>query len=263
MYNTILKRIARSVPHQIVGRLAYHYPCYQTTYSRFAEDIPLARLLPEPNGFYIDIGAFHPKFRSNTYFLSQRGWRGINVDVDDYKIAQFRRYRPHDINLTVGVSSENSERTFYFHEGGSYGSMSSFEEQFALDRGHRMDRTVGSRTVQVLTLNTLLEKNLPRLPDGSFIPVDLIDIDVEGHEYEILRVFDFGQFRPRCLCVEIHADGVADLTESPTFQLLQANGYDLIAWPAPSCIFIAKSACSALSASNMQRSTDETAECRS
>jgi FkbM family methyltransferase len=240
MYKTILKRIARSVPHGIVGRLVYHYPCHQSTYSRFAEDIPLSRLLPEPTGFYVDVGAFHPKFRSNTYLLWKRGWHGINVDVDEYKIAQFRRFRPQDVNLTVGVSSEDTERTFYFQQGGSYGSMSSFEQQFAIDRGNRMDRTVGARMVPVLTLNTILERYLPRNTDGNVIPVDLIDIDVEGHEYEILRVFDFERFRPRCLCVEIHADGVDELTASPTFQLLQQKGYELSAWPAPSCIFMAK-----------------------
>jgi FkbM family methyltransferase len=237
MSTSTSRRLARLLPKQIVGWFAYHYPCYQATYSRFAEDVTLARLLPEANGFYVDIGAFHPKFRSNTYRLWKRGCRGINVDVDEFKIAQFRRFRPNDINLALGISSGDTERTFYFQGDGSYGSMSSFEPDFAADRGRKMGRRVGTRTVTVWKLNTLLEKYLPCRPDGSFVPVDLLDIDVEGHEHEILSAFDFDRFAPRCLCVEIHAEGFANLIESQTFQLLRSQGYELAAWPAPSCIF--------------------------
>jgi hypothetical protein len=237
MLSSLLRRVAGWLPKRIVGWLAYHYPSRQATNSQFAEDIPLARLLPEPSGFYVDVGAFHPKFRSNTYFLWKRGWYGINVDVDEYKIAQFRRFRPLDVNLTLGVSSVDGERTFYFQRGGSYGSMSSFEQEFAIDRGCKMGRTVDQCTVPVWKLNTLFETYLPRSRDGRFSPVDFLNIDVEGHEFEILRPLDFDRFGPRCLCVEIHAQGIAELAESPTFQLLRSQGYELVAWPAPSCIF--------------------------
>jgi FkbM family methyltransferase len=237
MITSTMRHIARCLPKRLVGWLAYHYPCHQTTYSRFAEDIPLARLLPEADGFYVDIGAFHPKFRSNTYQLWKRGWHGINVDVDDFKMAQFRHFRPHDVNLTLGISSVDGERTFYCHGDGAYGSMSSMERDFAVDRAQKMERRVESRTVPVWTLNTLLERHVPRRPDGSFITVDLLDIDVEGHELEVLHGLDFGRFAPRCLCIEIHAAGMAELVATPTFRLLWSHGYELVAWPAPSCIF--------------------------
>lgn len=236
MSTSFVGRLSRLLPKPLVGWLAYHDPRRKTTFSQFAEDVALARFLPEPHGFYVDIGAFHPKFGSNTYQLWKRGWRGINVDADDYKVALFRRFRPRDINVTAGISAENGERTFYFQEGESYGSMSSFEREFAISRGQRADRRVGSRTVAVRTLNSLLEEFLPRRADGSRVAVDFLNIDVEGHEYEILRALDFDRFRPRCLCVEIHAAGIDELMESSTLQLLQQLGYRLVAWPAPSCI---------------------------
>jgi hypothetical protein len=232
------RRLVRLLPKRILGWLAYHAPCRQTTFSQFAEDVPLSRLLPEAEGFYVDIGAFHPKLRSNTYLLWKRGWRGINIDVDDFKMAQFRRFRPNDINLTLGVSSLNGERAFYFQRAGSYGSMSSFEREFAEDRGLRMNRRVESRTVPVSTLNSVLETHLPRRPDGHFVTIDLFDIDVEGHEYEVFKEFDFDRFGPRCLCIEIHAAAMSELVGTPAFQLLLNHGYELVAWPAPSCIFV-------------------------
>ena len=34
------------------------------------------------NGFYLDVGAQHPISNNNTYLLFKRGWRGINIDLD-------------------------------------------------------------------------------------------------------------------------------------------------------------------------------------
>ncbi|MGI9456395.1 MAG: FkbM family methyltransferase [Aeoliella sp.] len=233
----IKKLLRRFVPKSVAGWIAYRLPTRTVTYSQYAEDVLLKKILAQTKGFYVDIGAFHPKFGSNTHRLWKQGWRGINIDVDDYKIAQFRRFRPHDINLTLGVSSEETKRTFYIQETDSYGSMSSFEKEFATDRSEALNRRVVSREVQVCQLNTLLDKHLPRNDDGSLTDIDLLCIDVEGHEYEILRTFDFHRYRPACVCVEIHAHRIADLIETTTFQLLEMNGYQMVAWPAPSCIF--------------------------
>ena len=38
------------------------------------------------DGFYVDVGCFHPKKHSNTYFLYKRGWRGVNIDMEEEKI---------------------------------------------------------------------------------------------------------------------------------------------------------------------------------
>lgn len=235
-----IRRMRRLIPKELLGWVAYHIPYHRVTYSQFAEDVLLARLLQKSDGFYVDIGAFHPKFGSNTYRLWRQGWRGINIDVDDYKINLFRRYRPRDINLTLGVSSTDGEREYYFQHGESYGSMTSFESVFAKSRANKMNREVGARTVEVRKLDSIVEEHLPRTQDGQLVSIDLLSIDVEGHEHEILRVFDFARYRPKCICVEIHADCLADLVANPTYQLLEQNAYDFVAWPAPSCIFVAR-----------------------
>lgn len=235
------KALRKLLPKKLSGYLAYTLPYRQSSCSQYSEDIWINKFLPQAGGFYVDIGAFHPKYGSNTYKLWKRGWNGINVDVDQYKIDLFKRFRPRDTNLSVGVSSEASERMFYYQDGGSYGSMSSFDADFANDRGEKFARKVKSRKVSVLTLDEVLERHLPRTSDGDFRTVDLISIDVEGHEHEILRVFDFDRFRPQCLCIEIHAESIGELEGTPTYKLLRDNGYNLTAWPAPSCIFTRQS----------------------
>ena len=42
------------------------------------------------SGFYVDIGAHHPKRFSNTYFFYKRGWSGITVEPNSDAIKLFK-----------------------------------------------------------------------------------------------------------------------------------------------------------------------------
>ncbi len=55
---------------------------------------------------------------------------------------------------------------------------------------------------------------------------------------EVLRSFDFETYRPKIMVVEIHADLLDQLQKTGGFRLLVDQGYDLVAWTAPSCIFL-------------------------
>ena len=37
------------------------------------------------NGFYIDVGCYHPIHRNNTYLLHKKNWSGINVDINEFE----------------------------------------------------------------------------------------------------------------------------------------------------------------------------------
>ena len=76
-------------------------------YSQFGEDIILREILKKEisNGFYIDVGCYHPKKFSNTYRLYKKGWSGINIDMEEDKISLFNMVRPRDINVLSPRSS--------------------------------------------------------------------------------------------------------------------------------------------------------------
>ena len=52
------------------------------------------------NGFYVDIGAHHPVHRSNTCLLYQSGWRGINIDINEFSL---------DLNASVFIGDKPSD----------------------------------------------------------------------------------------------------------------------------------------------------------
>ena len=236
----ITKMLQQLLPRGLVGWLAYYFAGRRRTYSQYGEDIFLAELLPEQEGVYVDVGAFHPKYGSNTYQLWRRGWRGINIDVDVYKLRLFDRFRPGDINVQAAVSNSSGQRVFYTQAGGSYGSMSSLEPAFAADRGSRLGREIVEQQVSVVTLNELLATHLTPANRFSSDTVDLLSMDVEGHEMAVLQGLDLDRYRPRVICVEIHADDIDDLQSHPVFLYLREHGYRLHTWPRPSCLFINK-----------------------
>src|SRR5881227_1483366 len=88
------------------------------TYSQFGEDVIAEALLPEPNGFYVEVGAFHPIQISNTYRFYRKGWRGIAIDPKPGVAKLFRRHRPGDIMVECAVSEEEGSGLFDLMESG-------------------------------------------------------------------------------------------------------------------------------------------------
>jgi len=66
------------------------------------------------NGFYIDVGCYHPIRLSNTKFLYDKGWRGINIDISKKSIDLFKIARKKDINLNIGIGDKNEVSEAYF-----------------------------------------------------------------------------------------------------------------------------------------------------
>src|SRR5207244_773602 len=80
---------------------------------QYGEDLLFSFLHPRESGFYLDVGAYHPWKDSNTYKLYLRGWSGITVEPNPDSAKLFRRFRPRDTHLTLGVSMAPSELPYY------------------------------------------------------------------------------------------------------------------------------------------------------
>ena len=80
---------------------------YKIFYSQFGEDRIINEILKKNRkGIYVDVGCYHPKKYSNTFLLYRdKKWRGINIDIEEEKIALFKILRPEDINICCPVSN--------------------------------------------------------------------------------------------------------------------------------------------------------------
>ena len=67
--------------------------------------------------------------------------------------------------------------------------------------------------------------------------IDLLNIDVEGHEIEVLNGSDFKFFRPKIITIEIHVKKTQDIFKTRVFKILQKNKYELISHYYHTCFF--------------------------
>lgn len=182
------------------------------SYSQLGEDIALFHLLNgRKNGFYVDVGAYHPYALSNTYFFYSRGWRGLNIEPNPEGCSELDRCRKRDINLNIAVSSVSGEVDFTCD-----GVFSGIDDITHLYKG-RNANAIHIR-VKTLPLRQVFDQWLP--PNQ---PIDFMSVDCEGHDLTVLKSNDWSRFRPEYVLVEDHGKAA---TESPD-HILREVGYSM------------------------------------
>ena len=153
----------------------------------------LARALdPVQQGFYIDIGAWHPDRDSVTRHFYDQGWSGVNVDPGRLYIERLRERRPRDTNLNLAISDRPG--TVQFHEALHSGLSGLDAAVLQQARKHRIETR--SFEVQAITLADLCEKH------AAGREIHFMKIDVEGHEPAVIASGDWRRFRPWIVVVE-------------------------------------------------------------
>jgi FkbM family methyltransferase len=221
--STLLPARVVTVLYAIRAALHGEYePAAAISYSQEGEDMVLASLFFRriERGFFVDVGAHHPSRFSNTYRFYRRGWRGINIDPNPGAIDLFDRQRPRDVNLALGVSSDAGALTYYMFDEPAVNTLS--ERQARAVEAAGEFRLIGTRTVQVKRLESILDEHLP--PNTS---IDLLSVDVEGLDMEVLASNDWTRFAPKCIAVEAYNETAESLLASPLNAFLRERGYEL------------------------------------
>ena len=146
-------------------------------------------------GFFVDVGANHPQIGSQTWQLERRGWRGILIEPVPELADQLRKARTSCVFAVACSSPENAGQSLPFHVAGPLS---------ALDRDRMAAQPQSVINVPVRTLDTILAEA------GAPAPLDFLSVDVEGHEIEVLRGFDFAPGRPASSCWRIMSAILAD-----------------------------------------------------
>lgn len=200
-------------------------------YSQEGEDLILSRIFDKKVGFYVDIGAHHPFRYSNTYKLFQSGWSGINIDASPETINLFKRHRPKDINLNLGVSNCDGELEFYQFEDGAYNTFSSdIAKEVLYNKKSKLDRKF---LVPVKKIAIILQEHLPFEQT-----IDVMSIDVEGLDLQVLMSNNWDKFKPKIILVELQWKSVTEVLQSKIYEYLSSKGYVLYSKLVNTSIFV-------------------------
>jgi FkbM family methyltransferase len=174
---------------------------YNRFHSQFGEDRYIFENLELPHqGVFVDVGAGHPIYLSNTYFFEKNGWEGICIDADPSQYELLKKER-NQVQWAA-ISAEEGEIEFSQSYLPSYSSAVNEKEYNPLLKVPFK----GIIKVPAFRLETILQKyNIEK--------IDLLDIDVEGTELEVWQTLDYEKHKPTVVILEYQTFGLSDNLE--------------------------------------------------
>ena len=164
------------------------------SYSQYGEDVyAISKFRNKRDGFYVDVGAYHPHLYSVTYALYKKGWRGITIDPNPITKILFHIFRPRDTFVCTGVGK--GARVYKQFDDGAYNT-------FVEEEGGQVLRPLADI-----------------LSENHVSSIDFMNIDVEGMDLEVLQSHNW-DIPPKVIAVEAEVG-------SPVQKYLEEKGYVL------------------------------------
>tara|TARA_Y100000996_G_scaffold397398_1_gene364390 strand:+ start:449 stop:1120 length:672 start_codon:yes stop_codon:yes gene_type:complete len=156
------------------------------TYSQCGEDLFIKNFFRNKrNGKFVDLGAYNPIKYNNTYLLYQKGWTGINIDLNETSIDQFNIIRKKDKNIIAAISDKKIKTKVYFEN--LFSPLNTLVKNFNSE---------------------ISEKNFKYMKTKKFEDlikrrIDFINIDIEGMDFKVLKSINLKFYKPKLICIEI------------------------------------------------------------
>jgi FkbM family methyltransferase len=150
-----------------------------TFHSQYSQDEYLERnyFKGKKHGVYVDLGAYNPTELSNTaYFDKCRGWSGLCVDANPTRAALFEGQR--SCKFIHACLTDPAVKKAIIRD---------MDSEDYLGSGHTV--------VPCLPVTQILKEN-------GISHIDYLSIDVEGHEWQVIRQLNFTQISVKVISVE-------------------------------------------------------------
>jgi FkbM family methyltransferase len=163
------------------------------------------------NGFFVEFGAANGIYLSNTYLLEKKfKWNGILAEPA--KIYHNALVKNRNCSIEKKLIWEKSGLKLMFNET-LEPELSTIKEFLKSDSHMRVERK--RYEIETISLNDLLKKfNSPKI-------IDYLSIDTEGSEYDILKNFNFDNYKFRIITCEHNYT----INRNRIYNLLLSKGY--------------------------------------
>ena len=186
----------------------------------WGEDLIIKRYFESlEKGFYVDVGAYHPFYWSNTYLLYKKKWEGINIDLTPLSIDVFNYARSGDYNFNLAITNKKKKFINYYSRR-EMNTLATTSKEFAKTsflKGCNVSK------VKCSTLNNVISKT--KFKNRQ---IDFLNIDTENTELEVLKSLNFRNYRPKLICIEIHHRNKKELKSNHVYNFLLKKKYKKI-----------------------------------
>ena len=180
----------------VLLKFIYWFFFKSSNFSQNDEEVVLSEIFSNVNnGFYIDVGCHHPRRFSNTALLYKNGWNGINIDASANNLKLFNLFRKRDKNVNALISEKSENLKFYyFNESALNGILSQSKVNSLKDLGYKV---INEEFITTQRLDDILVTC--KIPNNT---IDLLDIDVEGYDFQVLKSIDLNLFHVKVILIE-------------------------------------------------------------
>ncbi|HED37131.1 MAG TPA: FkbM family methyltransferase, partial [Ignavibacteria bacterium] len=149
---------------------------YRISYSQLGEDLIVNFILKNfkiDKPTYVDIGAHHPIYLSNTYLFYKNGSRGICIEPDPELFRNIKKKRGNDICLNIGIGIEEEKLTDY------YVISDKVLNTFSKEKAEYLVRTTSKKIESIIKIPLVpMSKIITKYLDNK-VP-NFISLDTEG-----------------------------------------------------------------------------------
>jgi len=167
---------------------------YPKRYSEKNEEIMIRSFFKDRRGgFFLDVGAYHYKTASNTYYLEKNlDWSGIAIDANGEFAQGYEKNRPRTqfFNFFISNKSDTLADIFIVRDRGELTRSTAVAD---LVSGRKTEKV----QIPTISLNDLLNKLRVE-------KIDFLNMDIELWEPQALAGFDIDKYKPELVCIEAH-----------------------------------------------------------
>ena len=188
----------------------------KSTYSQHGEDLLIETLLPKGVSTFIDIGANDGVLFSNSFKFAKQGAQGICIEPskDSYRKLKLNHLFHRKVECIQAAISDTNGFLF-LQEQGYEATLSEVSKE----------RTGNAYKVSCFTLDRILKLHT------KILNVDLLTVDVEGHEEEVFRGLSKIDFIAKLIILESDKTQIDNLLSIPSLRKYRAtytNGLNTI-----------------------------------
>lgn len=201
------------------------------SFGQSGEDIIVASEFgKKKNGFYVDIGAFHPKMFSNTYLFYKRGWSGVVVEPNTELLRLHEEIRPRDMHVNLGVGEKESVMEYIMMDQPASNTFVEAEANESVEKAGR--KIIDRKPIAVWPLKKIMYQYVPKN-----IEIDILSVDTEGMDLEVLKSNDWEKYRPKIIICEDMDFDFTNWKKSKIATYLVELGYEILGKTPYSLIF--------------------------
>ena len=189
-------------------------------------------------GTLVEIGAYDGYTFSNTTGLIEKNWKAFLVEpVPQFaaKISELHKNNPNVTLLPIAVSDTESDLSINVAGALTTANRDLLEEYRQIEWARSSLQDVSSISVSATTLSNLINRLIK-------IKVDLLVVDVEGHEESVFATFNEIGVKPSMVIVELsemHPDIKSSTRGSLVVRkILEESGYQIVFKDAVNTIFV-------------------------